>query len=365
MKTPFKLPRISFSWSGIKDGFSRAWVAVRDFRLPLDLKEIESLDHRSYRLAVVALSALIIFMLFIGLLAFGLSLKGAEQTLVPDLRGVELSQALVTLQEKELYPRISLRITNNAADKGTILEQNPLPGSIVKAGRRINIVVSRGPIIDRVGGYVGQDLGDLRTKLQSLYASGIPLITIKDPPIYVFDKAPAGTILEQKPLADTEITGPTELELVVSRGPDKAVAQVPDLRGQDFATAYAAIEKAGLPVVATLRNPQKGEKSGVIVAQSPAPGMQVPAASTVNLTVTPASASSNLVSGIFRADLPAYPYPLKLSVEAVKPTGERVVIFRVNSPGGKIALPYAVQDGTVLVMSVLDREVARIEVRKQ
>lgn len=365
MKKPFTLPRISISWSGIRDALSRAWVAIRNFRLPLDLKDVENLDDRHRKTALVALSTVIVFMLFIGVVAFGLALQGSEQTLVPDIRGVELSQALVTLQEKELYPRISLRITDNAADRGTILEQNPGPGAIVKAGRRINLVVSRGPVIDRVGNYVGQDLGELRTHLTSLYASGRPLITVKDPPIYVFDKSTPGIILEQKPLPDSEITGPIELELVVSRGPEAAKAQVPQLAGLDFASAYAQIEKSGLPVFATMRAAQKGEKSGVIVSQSPAAGAQVAAASTVNIVATSPSADQNLVSGVFRQDLPTYPYPLKLSIEAIKPTGERGVIFRVATPGGKIAVPYAVQDGTVLVMSVLDREVARIEVRKQ
>ena len=365
MKTPFKLPKISISWSGIRDAGSRAWTAIREFRLPLDLKEVENLDRRYYRMMVIGLVAVLALMLFIGLVVFGLALRGSEQTLVPDVRGIELAQALVTLQEKELYPRIALRITDNAADRGTILEQRPLPGSIVKAGRRINLVVSRGPIIDRVGNYVGQDLGDLRAQLQTLYASGRPLVTVRDPPIYVFDKAAPGTVLEQKPLPDSEITGPIELELVVSRGPEKAKTQVPKLQGLHFASTYALIEQSDLHIVATTRNAQRGEKPGTIVSQSPAAGMEVPAASTLNIVATPPSADQNLVAGVFRQDLPAYPYPLKLSIEAVKPTGERGVIFRVATPGGNIAVPYAVQDGTVLIMSVLGHEVTRIEVRKQ
>jgi len=365
MKTPNKLPRFSFSWSGMRDAASRAWIAVRRFRLPVDLKEVENLDRRYYKMAIVGLSAVILFMLFVGLVAFGLALKGTEQTLVPDVRGIELAQALVLLQEKELYPRIALRITDNAADRGTILEQRPMAGSIVKAGRRIYLVVSRGPVIDRVGNYVGQDLGDLRAHLQTLYASGRPLVEIKEPPIYVFDKAAPGIILDQTPQPDSEITGPIDLELVVSRGPAEAKTLVPDFRGLDYASAYDQIEKADLPVVATVRNAQRGEKPGTIVGQSPAAGMEVPAASTINLVATAPAADQDLVAGVFRQDLPTYPYPLKLTIEAIKPTGERGVIFSVATPGGRLAVPYAVQDGTVLVMSVLDREVSRIEVRKQ
>jgi beta-lactam-binding protein with PASTA domain len=299
-----------------------------------------------------------------GIVAFGLSLKGSEQTMVPDIRGVELSQALVRLQEKELYPRLALRFTDDPNDRGRVVEQRPLPGAIVKAGRRIQLVVSRGPVVDRIENYVGQDLNEVKVHLQTLFSSARPLLTIKDPPVYVFDLAAPGTILEQKPLPDTELGGPIALEFVVSRGPEKAKTVVPNLLGLEYEAALLLVEKSNLPIVVTMRKPEAKEKAGVVVSESPAAGSLVVGFSQLSLAVTFPVAEKGMVAGVFSKDLPVYPYPLRVSLDALKPNGERGFIFRLAHPGGSFSVPYFLPEGTVLVLTVLDREVARTEVRQ-
>jgi beta-lactam-binding protein with PASTA domain len=363
MKLPFKFKRPVFKMPDFRALFSTAVRKVREFRLPLDLSKVENLDREHYKIVVYTLSAVIVLMVLAGVLAFAFSLKGTEQTMVPDIRGVELSQALVKLQEKELYPRIALRFTDDPNDRGRIVEQRPLPGSIVKAGRRINLVVSRGPVVDRIENYVGQDLNEVKIHLQTLFSSTRPLLSIKDPPVYIYDQAAPGIILEQKPLPDTELAGPVALELVVSRGPEKAKTTVPDLRGLDYAAAMLLVEKANLPIVTTMRKAEAKEKPGTIASESPAGGSQVSAWSLLNLVVTAPAPEQGMVSGVFAKDLPAYPYPLRVSLDVLKPSGERSTIFRVNHPGGKFSVPYFVPDGSVLILTALDREVARTEVR--
>ncbi len=363
MKLPFKFPKLNLRAPDFRKMFTTTVTKVREFQIPLDLKTIEGLDREHFRLVIYALSAVIALMAFAGIIAFSFSLKGTEQTMVPDIRGVELSQALVRLQEKELYPRIALRFTDDPNDRGRIVEQRPLPGAIVKAGRRIYLVVSRGPVVDRVANYVGQDLNELKVHLQTLFSSSRPLLTIKDPPVYVFDQAIPGVILEQKPLPDTEISGPIALELVVSRGPEKAKSTVPALVGLDWASALLLVEKANLPIVTTMRRPEGKEKAGIVTSVSPAPGTQVAAWSLLNLIVTAPTPESRMVSGVFFKELPEYPYPLRVSLDVLKPSGERSPLFRINHPGGKFGVPYLVPSGSVLILTVLDREVARSEAR--
>ena len=72
-------------------------------------------------------------------------------------------------------------------------------------------MISRGSIVDKVGSYTGQNLADVKSQLQSLFASYTPLMVIREPVIFVFDEAPAGTILAQEPPAETPLTGLTEL----------------------------------------------------------------------------------------------------------------------------------------------------------
>lgn len=343
MKLKFKLPKPS------------------EFKLPLDLSSFDRFDRQQYKLAAMGMALVIVLMAAAGLAAFLLSLRGTEQTLVPDLRGAELSQALIRLQEKELYPRIALRFTDQPADRGRIVEQKPLPGAIVKAGRRIQLVVSRGPVVDRVENYLGQDLNAVKLHLQTLFASSTPLLSVKEPPIYVFDTAVAGTVLEQKPLPDTELSGPTALELVVSRGPEKVQLAVPKLEGLGFEASLREIEKSGLPALFTVKKPAGKEKPGLILSQNPPAGTTLDPKARVNLVLASPSVEKGMVFGLFSRELPVYPYPLRLSLEVLKPSGERVSLLSMEHPGGSFSAPYLLPEGSVLTLRVLDREIARME----
>jgi eukaryotic-like serine/threonine-protein kinase len=352
MKLNFKLPKIP----KLSD--------VRLPSLPLDLRKIESFDREHYRIIAYGFGAVIVLMIVAGFSAFVLSLRGAEQTMVPDVRGMELAQALVKLQEKELYPRVSLRFTDDPLERGKIVDQSPSPGTIVKAGRRIAITVSRGAVADKVENFVGQDVNEAKIHLQTLFAGARPLLSVKEPPVYVFDKAPAGTILEQKPIPDTEIAGPTKLELVVSRGPEKAQVRVPDLKGLSIDDALLQVEKTDLVVNFSMRAGGKSERPGAVVAQTPAAGSMIPANARVSVTLSAPHETKGRVAGIFSRDLPEYPYPLKVSLESVGPSGDRSPLLTVNHPGGSFTAPYVLPEGDALVLSVLGREVPpRVEVQ--
>ena len=84
-----KLPKPSLKLPDLKAVASRAVAKVRDFRLPLDLGTIDRLDREHYRLVIYSLLAVIAAMAFAGVFAFALSLKGTEETMVPDIRGQE------------------------------------------------------------------------------------------------------------------------------------------------------------------------------------------------------------------------------------------------------------------------------------
>jgi beta-lactam-binding protein with PASTA domain len=352
MKLNFKLPKLS------------KLSEIRFPTLPVDLRKIESFDGEHYRIMAYGFGAVIVLMIVAGLAAFLLSLRGAEQTMVPDIRGMELEQALIKMQEKELYPRLSLRFTDNPLDRGKIVDQSPSPGTIVKAGRRIQITVSRGSVVDKVENFVGQDINEAKIHLQTLFAGARPLLSIKDPPIYVFDKAPAGTILEQKPLPETEIAGATQLELVVSRGPEKAQVRVPDLIGMSIDDALLQVEKTNLVVDFSMRSAGKSERQGTVVAQTPTAGSMIQPTARVSVTLTFPPESSGKVAGIFSRDLPEYPYPLKLSLSALSPSGDSTQILTLNHPGGSFTAPYVLPEGYSLVLSVLDREIPpRVEVK--
>jgi beta-lactam-binding protein with PASTA domain len=108
---------------------------------------LKNIFERPQHFALLCLG-LILFVSAVAVIVFFAALRGAEQTMVPDVREKPLIEALLELQQKELYPRIELRYSNLVPERGVVLEQDPRAGTIVKAGRRIRLVVSLGPDID-------------------------------------------------------------------------------------------------------------------------------------------------------------------------------------------------------------------------
>jgi beta-lactam-binding protein with PASTA domain len=334
-----------------------------------DLDSIESYVAGHARLFVSLVVGVIALAGFAALMVFFIAVRGEEETMVPDVRGKELTQALLELQVKELYPRIQLRYSQSSRDRGTILEQDPLAGTIVKAGRRIRLVVSQGVVLDRVEDFLGRTIDDVRMDLQALAASGgnaagQGLLTIKEPLMYAYSPEEAGTILQQQPLPGTEISGLTTLELVVSRGPERAVIKVPDLVGLPLEDALEQLRSIRGAFVFSIRDPRPGERPETVVAQSPGGQAVVPANTQLSIVV---SAPQNLGGGevfdLFTYELPENPYPLSVLLEALLPGGERKRIIQTDHPGGTFTVPYKLPASSVLILSMSGRELTRQTVR--
>jgi beta-lactam-binding protein with PASTA domain len=215
-------------------------------------------------------AGLIVLLGIVAVSVFFINVRGAERTMVPDVQGRDLTAALLELQVKELYPRISLRYSQSSTDKGLVLEQSPLPGTIVKAGRRIQLVVSQGVMVNTIDNYLGRNIDEVRMDIQTLLSSqtvggNVQPITIKDPVMYQYSTEPAGTVLQQKPEAGTAISGPTMLELVVSRGSENVRTKLPNLLGLGLDDALEQIGLAGIDFEFKIRQSQSGEKAGTVV----------------------------------------------------------------------------------------------------
>jgi beta-lactam-binding protein with PASTA domain len=151
----------------------------------LDLDAVEGYVSNHLRLFLSMAAGILVFVGIIAVSVFFIALRGEEETMVPEVRGKDLTTALLELQVKELYPRIDLRYSQTSLDKGLILEQDPLPGTIVKAGRRIRLVVSQGVMINRVENYLGRSIDEVRVEIQAMFASApAPLLSLKEPFMY-------------------------------------------------------------------------------------------------------------------------------------------------------------------------------------
>ena len=306
----------------------------------------------------IIITSLVMLVVFIAVstLVFFISLKSAEQVMVPNVVGKDLPEALLDLQARELYPRIQLRYSQKADEKGLILEQDPSPGAIVKGGKRIELVVSQGTVIDTVQNYIGENIEDVQNRIRELFTSGSrQYLQIKQPYLTKYSAEPAGTILEQEPAAGTPISNNMELTFVVSKGTQAETTQVPNMTGADLKKIYQVMQRAAVTFAFTA-----GSTTGTDITvqqQSAAAQSEVPVFSPVTLTVSLPESVNGMVSGILKATLAEFPYPFTVSLYAAYPNGDKDLLTSFRHPGGACSVPYTVPEGTKLSLEVLNKEV--------
>jgi len=64
---------------------------------------------------------------------------------VPDLQGLSMEEVIQKLQEKGLVFEFAGEVITDKYPPGVAIEQEPLPGMIVKEGRRVKVVFSKSP----------------------------------------------------------------------------------------------------------------------------------------------------------------------------------------------------------------------------
>lgn len=307
---------------------------------------------------VILITSLVMLVVVVAgaIIFFFMSLQPEDQVMVPNIVGKNLDAAIIELQEKELNARLQLRYSDNPADEGTVLEQRPAPGAIIKAGRKVEIVVSNGTVMNKVENYVGKNVHEVKQDLQVLFTSGSKnLVVLNEPYNYKFDNAPSGTILAQDPPAGTEISRRTVLSFVVSKGPENEIVAMPSLMNANLNQVYASMANTKLVFNFTMSE-NENRKAAQVVEQSRQESESLKAYSRVDIRLEVPKTREQLY-GVYAIDLPAYPYPVDVVVDVVNPNGERTQLVHCKHPGGSFTFPYGLSKGSILVLTVLGREV--------
>lgn len=320
-------------------------------------------EERRFKITVLLVAGAVLTMIFVALVVFLLTIKGPEQVLVPDAVGGEgrrfdLLNAMVRLQEKGLYARVQLR-HSSTLPQGTVIDQRPRAGSVVKVGRRIVLTVSKGPVVGQVGSYVNKDVAAVRVELQSLFAADEEqIIRIREPIMFVYDAAAAGTILRQSPAPGTTVRegAVTWLDLVVSRGPQGKMLATANYLNKPFAQVMADLAQKGIPFTFTARKAQGTEAGGIVVKQVPAPNEDAPENTVVLLTITePKRLDKGKEFGVFAEEIVRYPILVKMDLVERTKEGDRPIVS-MRHPGGPVGIPYVKDEGSQLVFFVNGQE---------
>ncbi len=326
--------------------------------------EVDSPIARYYfRYSLMVIGITLFVMLFFFVAAFLLTVRGAERTVVPQIVGLELIEALTMLQERELNPRLQAKYTGDPVDKGLIIDQKPQPGLYVKAGRRIALTVSKGAIIDNVEDYVGKTIEEIRGHLATVFSTYEPLLVIREPIIYVYDESPVGTILSQTPKPGTPLSGPRELILIVSRGASDKPVIVPDWMRWNTDDVLQALSKLPL-TFQFIQDTQPAQGTAPqITAQEPQPYSPLPPGDMVTLLYrAPNQIQEGFQYGLLEHVFPDYPVPVFLEAIVRKPGDKEQVLFSIPYLGGPISFPYVLPNGSSITLMINEAEAYRQEI---
>jgi serine/threonine-protein kinase len=197
---------------------------------------------------------------------------------VPALVGLPQAQAEVRLFRAGLKAGPTQAPSANVP-AGSVVSQTPGPGSEVKKGSRVGIVVSSGPGSVKLPNVAGLSGTQALAKLGSLglhpTAQSAPSATVKQ-----------GVAISTSPAAGAAVPRGSAVTVVLSSGPQQA--SVPEVVGSPLADAKSALKAAGLKAGAVTQQISADQPAGTVLSQSDPAGTLLKAGEAVELTVAQA-----------------------------------------------------------------------------
>ncbi len=139
--------------------------------------------------------------------------SGPEMTQVPDLRGLDLREAMIQLENSRLKGGNIQYVTHLVAKKNVVVDQTPIAGKEAQLNSAVDLSVSVGaPPEITMPKLVGDDLTEAKTALQDAKLRTGQVAWKLDP------NRPAGEILTQNPTPSAKVHEGDMVSLVVSAG---------------------------------------------------------------------------------------------------------------------------------------------------
>jgi len=195
---------------------------------------------------------------------------------VPQMVGSTVDTARAALDQAGLLLVVAEDRDDTAAPPGQVLSQRPLPGSKLRSGESVNVVIARAPTVVKVPGVVGLPLGEARTRLEKAHLTVSSVVEQPHPTLGV------GMVIAQT-LDGAEVRAGTGVELKVSKGADTVT--VPAVVGKSLTKAKDLLTQAGL-TLGQVRHASDDDRSpGIVLEQKPAASQTLGKGMAVDLVV--------------------------------------------------------------------------------
>lgn len=319
----------------------------------------DSPERWFFKVLMFSFLGLMVLVGLVTLAAFLLNLKEPENVTVPEVTGLELSDAIDQVQRVGLSVKVVQEFYSNPDTRGKIMKQDPVAGSGSKTDRPVTLYYSKGASDNAVGDYRGRNIEAVISDLKGTFPGEVPMISVGSV-TKVNDSAEPGTILSQDPTPGSRLERPVRLSLLVSKGLDETLPVVPGFTGLPYMEVMDQLARSGLPFEWRLVEGNSDHQGGAVFEQNPAAGSNLPQGQKVILTMMPPMVGGgDQIFGLFEMDLPDYTVPVDMSVTIYDPQGDTRVLYRFKHAGGRLSFPYYLKDGTEINVLVFEKVIKR------
>jgi serine/threonine protein kinase/beta-lactam-binding protein with PASTA domain len=227
---------------------------------------------------VVPIVVLVVLLLAAGTAAFAAAAATGPRVRVPNFVGVGKEAAQKAADQARPRPvKVRMRTIPSDDPAGTVVDQDPSPGTLLGAHHAVTLRLSAGPPPVDLPKVTGQTEAAARTALES---GPTPFVVTTEH--RTDENIAAGHVVEQRPAADTAPPG-SEIHLVISDGP--APVEVPNVVGKTYEDAAKALTAKRFKVT---RQDEYSDTvaAGRVIRHDPVANAEAPRDSTVTVVVS-------------------------------------------------------------------------------
>lgn len=205
--------------------------------------------------------------------------RGGEPVGMPDFINLTRQQAIE--RASGLPITLEFEETNHPdVRKGLIIEQSIIKDTQIEPGTVVVLSISEGPetVMVEVPNVTGQT--------ESLASSMLREVNLRMEVTERYsDTVEQGRVISQRPSAGSEVREDSVVDLVISRGPEKAMTTVPDVEGVTHAQANTALRNMKLLMDFTQAYSDTVAE-GRVISQSPSADSEVEEDTVVSLVIS-------------------------------------------------------------------------------
>jgi len=205
-----------------------------------------------------------------------------EEVRMPDLTGRDIVTVIEIVTQQGLQLKVDRREPHPDMPRDAVISQSPAPGSGIKKGRQVRVVVSQGPSDMQAPKLVGEHFrkADIMIRQAGFFPGDVSRVAS--------ERIERDIVIAQDPQAGSPLERGGTIGMLVSAGKKAHTLVMPKLAGKKAEEALRVVDRMGLQHRVISRASTTGSPTGgrIVVSQKPTAGYPVSADVTVELVVS-------------------------------------------------------------------------------